>query len=207
MAHPKTPSYLRNPGIEPPHLPLKSRGSLVRFQLRPAARKTRSRYLLGSIQRDLKIAGPSFGRRCGRGHGTSQQRLAPGGRYVERKCPWLLSRLLGARDAIRPTATPGRRQSRNAPIVCFQKPPAERNECHHSLRVEFAESSGEVIDWRLVLQTVSCSAKDVTRTVGRRGSGRGGTGCFAVLGAQGVGQPFEVRHGHGERGVATSAER
>jgi hypothetical protein len=42
--------------IEPPHLPLTSRGSLVRFQLRPPARKTRSRYLLGSIQRDLKIA-------------------------------------------------------------------------------------------------------------------------------------------------------
>ena len=45
------------------------------------------------------------------------------------------------------------------------------------------------------------------RVVGRRGSGRGGTGCFAVPGPQGLGQPFEVRHGHGERRVATSAER
>jgi hypothetical protein len=49
--------------------------------------------------------------------------------------------------------------------------------------------------------------QDVTRTVGRRGSGRGGTGCFAVLGPQGADQPFEVRHGHGERRVATSAKR
>ena len=49
--------------------------------------------------------------------------------------------------------------------------------------------------------------QDVTRTVGRRGSGRGGTGCFAVPGPQGVGQPFEVRHGHGERRVAASAKR
>lgn len=73
--------------------------------------------------------------------------------------------------------------------------------------VELAESSEELIDWRLVLQTVSCSGKDVTWAIGRRGSGRRGTGCFAVLTPQGVGQPFEVRHGHGERGVATSAQR
>jgi hypothetical protein len=86
-------------------------------------------------------------------------------------------------------------------------PPAERNECHHSLHVELAESCEEVIDWRLVLRTGSYSAKDVPRTVGRPGSGRGGTGCFAVLGPQGVGQPFEVRNGHGERRVATSAKR
>ena len=45
------------------------------------------------------------------------------------------------------------------------------------------------------------------RVVGPCGSGREGTGCFAVPGRQGVGQPFEVRHGHGERRVATSAER
>jgi hypothetical protein len=49
--------------------------------------------------------------------------------------------------------------------------------------------------------------QDVTRTVGRRDSGRGGTGCFAMLGPQGVDQPFKVRHGHGERRVATSAKR
>jgi hypothetical protein len=49
--------------------------------------------------------------------------------------------------------------------------------------------------------------QDVTRTVGRRDSGRGGTGCFAMLGPQDVDQPFEVRHGHGERRVATSAKR
>jgi hypothetical protein len=60
---------------------------------------------------------------------------------------------------------------------------------------------------RLIHQTGSHSAKDVTRTVGRRDSGQGGTGCLAVLGPQGVGQPFEVRHGHGERRVATSAKR
>src|ERR1035438_618632 len=72
---------------------------------------------------------------------------------------------------------------------------------------ELAESSEEVIDWRLVHQTGSYPAKDVTRTVGRRSSGRGGTGCFAVLGPQGVGQPLEVRHRHGERRVATSAKR
>jgi hypothetical protein len=35
-----------------------------------------------------------------------------------------------------------------------------------------------VIDWRLVHQTGSYSAKDATR-IGPRGSGRGGTGCFA----------------------------
>ena len=77
----------------------------------------------------------------------------------------------------------------------------------HRRDVELAENAGDVIDWRLVLQTGSCPAKDATRIVGRRGSGRGGTGCFAVPGPQGVGQPFEVRHGHGERRVATSAKR
>jgi hypothetical protein len=77
----------------------------------------------------------------------------------------------------------------------------------HRRDVELAENSEDVIDWRLVHQTGSYSAKDATRIVGRRGSGRGGTGCFAVLGPQGVGQPFEVRHGHGERRVATSAKR
>ncbi len=77
----------------------------------------------------------------------------------------------------------------------------------HRRDVELAENSEDVIDWRLVHQTGSCPAKDATRIAGRRGSGRGGTGCFAALGLQGVGQPFEVRHGHGERRVATSAKR
>jgi hypothetical protein len=72
--------------------------------------------------------------------------------------------------------------------------------------LDLSNSGVALIPLRLV-QTGSHSAKDVTRTVGRRGSGRGGTGCFAVLGPQGVGQPFEVRHGHGERRVATSAKR
>ena len=76
----------------------------------------------------------------------------------------------------------------------------------HRRDVELAENSEDVIDWRLVHQTGSYSAKDATR-IGPRGSGRGGTGCFAVPGPQGVGQPFEVRHGHGERRVATSAKR
>ena len=43
--------------------------------------------------------------------------------------------------------------------------------------------------------------------IGPPGSGRGGTGCFAVPGPQGAGQPFEVRHGHGERRVAAAAKR
>jgi hypothetical protein len=73
--------------------------------------------------------------------------------------------------------------------------------------VELGENSEDVIDWRLVHQTGSYAAKDATRIIGRRGSGRGGSGCFAVLSPQGVGQPFEVRHGHGERRVATSAKR
>jgi hypothetical protein len=77
----------------------------------------------------------------------------------------------------------------------------------HRRDVELAENSEDVIDWRLVQQAGSYSAKDATRIVGPRGSGRGGTGCFAVLGPQGVGQPFEVRHSHGERRVATSAKR
>jgi hypothetical protein len=64
-----------------------------------------------------------------------------------------------------------------------------------------------LIPLRLIHQTGSHSAKDVSRTAGRRDSGRGGTGCFAMLGPEGVDQPFEVRHGHGERGVATSAKR
>jgi drug/metabolite transporter (DMT)-like permease len=64
-----------------------------------------------------------------------------------------------------------------------------------------------LISLRLIHPTGSHSAKDVTRTAGRRDSRRGSTGCFAVLGPQGVGQPFEVRHGHGERRVATSAKR
>ena len=72
--------------------------------------------------------------------------------------------------------------------------------------VELAESSEDVIDWLLVHQTGSYWRR-MRRVVGRRGSGRGGTGCFAVPGRQGVGQPFEVRHGHGERRVATSAKR
>jgi hypothetical protein len=73
-------------------------------------------------------------------------------------------------------------------------------------RDELAENSEDVIDWLLVHQTGSYSAKDAP-VAGRRGSGRGATGCFAVPGPQGVGQPFEVRHGHGERRVATSAKR
>lgn len=72
--------------------------------------------------------------------------------------------------------------------------------------LDLSNSGVALIPLRLV-QTGSHSAKDVTRTVGRRGSGLGGTGCFAVLGPQGVGQPFEVRDGHGERRVATSAKR
>jgi hypothetical protein len=64
-----------------------------------------------------------------------------------------------------------------------------------------------LVPLRLVHQTGFRSAKDVTRTAGRRDSGRGGAGRFAVLGPQGAGQPFEVRHGHGERRVATSAKR
>lgn len=119
----------------------------------------------------------------------------------------LLNGLLGARCHKGRQQLPDGLSLLNAPTVCCQEPPAERNECHHNLHGELAESSEEVIDWRLVHQTGSYSAKDVTRTVGRRGSGRGGTGCFAVLGPQGVGQPFEVRHGHGERRVAISAKR
>jgi hypothetical protein len=72
--------------------------------------------------------------------------------------------------------------------------------------LDLSNSGVALIPLRLV-QTGSHSVKDVTRTVGRRGSGRGGTGCFAALGPQGAGQPFEVRHGHGERRVATSAKR
>jgi hypothetical protein len=75
------------------------------------------------------------------------------------------------------------------------------------IRLDLCNPGVVLIPLRLIHQTGSHSAKDVTRTVGRRGSGRGGTGCFAVLGPQGVGQPFEVRHGHGERRVATSAKR
>jgi hypothetical protein len=65
----------------------------------------------------------------------------------------------------------------------------------HRRGVELGENSEDVIDWRLVHQTGSYSAKDATRIIGRRGSGRGGTGCFAVPGRQGVCQPFEVGAG------------
>jgi hypothetical protein len=67
-------------------------------------------------------------------------------------------------------------------------------------RLDLCNPGVALIPLRLIHQ-------DVTRTVDRRGSGRGGTGCFAVLGPQGADQPFEVRHGHGERRVATSAKR
>jgi hypothetical protein len=74
-------------------------------------------------------------------------------------------------------------------------------------RLGLCNPGAVLIPLRLIHQTGSHSAKDVTRTAGRRDSGRGGAGCFAMLGPEGVGQPFEVRHGHGERGVATSAKR
>ena len=70
-----------------------------------------------------------------------------------------------------------------------------------------AENSENVIDWRLVDRPGSYPVRAATRIAGRRGSGWGGTGCFAVPGPQGAGQPFQVRHGHGERRVATSAKR
>jgi hypothetical protein len=84
--------------------------------------------------------------------------------------------------------------------------PAKNADAIGRLVAELGEKSEDVIDWRLVHQTGSYSA-DATRIIGRRSSGRGGDGCFAVLGPQGAGQPFEVRHGHGERRVATSAKR
>lgn len=78
---------------------------------------------------------------------------------------------------------------------------APRSRARQPKQLDAGIFQAEISSFRLHL------AKDATRIVGRRGSGRGGTGCFAVLGPQGVGQPFEVCHGHGERRVATSAKR